>query len=259
MEVSDNFFDAYEQRVKQCLGFDPAHKSEVINRFGAHKEKRPIDGKPLVKNLYEVIDFKRGDGGNWRWRHGAPDQITTRSKEVRLERKLVRVGRDAGQQWSWQLSTTSGARSDSEKESAKGANKRRAIDLIRDYENGRFAFIELKTGSDNPVYAAFELLGYALAYLREQRNPTGAPEGELFKARQIDLIVLGPMSWYRYRRPLQEGFHEMLGTALSDGLNALSAGKPEFRFVFREFASDPMETDRAAKEIIADFDADKSD
>jgi hypothetical protein len=71
---------------------------------------------------------------------------------------------------------------------------------------GHYAFIELKIESNNPVFAAFEILGYGLTYcLARQHGRHGLRTRDVTKgpnvmlARQIELVVLAPEAWYRYK------------------------------------------------------------
>lgn len=51
------------------------------------------------------------------------------------------------------------------------AQGRRAIDLVHRIAPGHFEFIELKTGSNTPLYAAFEILGYGLSWCLARQHP----------------------------------------------------------------------------------------
>ena len=44
-------------------------------------------------------------------------------------------------------------------------DSRRSIDIVQHIQKDEYRFIELKVGSDQPLYAMFEVLGYRLLYL----------------------------------------------------------------------------------------------
>jgi len=99
--------------------------------------------------------------------------------------------------------------------------------------------------SDNPLYAAFEILGYALAYLHAKAYAW--PDSDVhnvFDAERIELTVLGPEDWYRYgKRGTDKTFkYELnwLGIEIADSLNSFVkaefSGPPTFVMKFREFS-----------------------
>ena len=77
-------------------------------------------------------------------------------------------------------------------------NKRAAVDLAK-IEEDRLDLYELKCESDNPVYAAFEILQYGLAYLlcRVNRKEFGYADLRTMKVNALGLNVLAPHSYYK--------------------------------------------------------------
>lgn len=169
------------------------HRSAVL-------DLHPFDGPLLVEGIYSKIRQnyvasnatanKDRSKQNWRWPSLQP-QIAphNRSPEVVIERAIaaasVALGRTA---WSNQIPVASGL--------VDGAGDgRRAIDLVRRHSEKHFEMIELKIATDNPLYAAVEILGYACLWLlahidRPERSSV------LLEANRIDLTVLAPQAYY---------------------------------------------------------------
>lgn len=127
---------------------------------------------------------------NWRWR--VPQMAISAyntSPEVRLERALIaaceRLGRS---DWSNQVPVASGI-------AGAKAERRRAIDLVHQRSSEHFELVELKLGSDTPLYAAFEIIGYTCIWLMSRLEPP-APNNPLLAAKAIDAVVLAPSVFY---------------------------------------------------------------
>jgi hypothetical protein len=106
---------------------------------------------------------------NWRWRVpqlGISEHNT--SPEVVLERAIVNTCERNGRvDWSNQVPVASGL-------AGFSAERRRAIDLVHQKAPGHFQFIELKVGSDTPLYAAVEIIGYACLWRRARGEKAGS-------------------------------------------------------------------------------------
>jgi hypothetical protein len=178
---------------------------------------------------------------NWQWRP-SERRYSASKREVALERNIVkRCGLD---RWTFQMSTMSGL-VDGRK------HKRRSIDLVHQVDEDRYDFIELKTGSDNPVYAAFEILGYGLAYCRARQYGSlhgGSGRHDVMQARAVQLVVLAPRPWYQYkaRRPPAIRSYEVarLTSFLNAGLSTLPSelklkGLDSLGFEFRMYDDEP--------------------
>jgi len=125
-------------------------------------------------------------------------------------------------------------------------NSRRAIDLVRFIGPRHYAFVELKLGSDNPLYAAFEILGYALAYLHARADGWTGPGGhDVFDAERIELIILGPKGWSRNDKcgtNMEFEFKldwlaDEIAKSLNDFVKAEFKGVPAFSMKFRKFSN----------------------
>lgn len=138
-------------------------------------------------------------------------------------------------------------------------HRRRAIDLVRHNGNKSFSFIELKLDSDNPLYASFEILGYALAYLHARMNNwKGGETHDVMAAQKIELTVLGPTNWYQYKKRGQsqgrkfqfDWLAKEIASALNNFVqNELHLGDLQFAFEFRHIGiRTALEIDRRARE-----------
>ena len=214
-----------------------ARKSTAIDL--SQVPRHSLDGNTLVTRLYQALDCEgwKTDapcGKNWVWRTKAPnaEEKSDSNLEVKLERTIVHKGRQKQQDWTWQMSTASGVQKDLDAEH-NAKNKRTSIDLVRKNANNDYAFVELKVGSDNPLYALFELLGYALAYLHarnEGSHSQSNPDHDVMTADRIKLVVLGPESWYQYKIRARQGEAKAidlswLAKKIVDGLQALDLDK----------------------------------
>lgn len=218
-----------------------------------------FDGVRVVQKLFDAMADDgwaryKNKGKNWDWRDNEEVRIPKLGSEVRLER-MVAASRDEQQkEWTWQMSTSSGIEEREPGDKRNAANKRRSIDLVRKNGKGSFSFVELKVGADNPLYALFEILGYALAYLHARNEgQQGSDTCNVMQAKRIQLVVLGPASWYEYKRrndPSPRPFDlKWMGAELTRGLSDLPMPKPEFSIAFEQF--DYHESlDEAAADII---------
>ena len=191
-------FDSYSRRLASAIGCtDLRHRSASFPR-GLR------DGRELVRHLFDDLkksldaalagpDY-RPSTENFRW---FKPQLTisdaNRSQEVTLERALVgaccRLGRT---DWANQVPLVSGL-------AGPRAYKRRAIDLVRKISDGQFEFVELKIGSDTPLYAAAEIVLYGLLWLhaRHRGGEHSRSINPILDAGSIELSVLAPSAFYR--------------------------------------------------------------
>jgi hypothetical protein len=125
---------------------------------------------------------------NWRWRE--PQLFISghnTSPEVVLERAIVNACERQGRaDWSNQVPVASGV-------AGASAERRRAIDLVHEKGPGHFEFIELKVGSDTPLSAALEIIGYLCVWLLTRKAGVAGP---LLSATKVEAIVLAPESYY---------------------------------------------------------------
>jgi hypothetical protein len=198
---SPSLFANLAPAVCQTLGIASLRHRSALLELGAHGEI-PAGS---VEVAYETIAANWGrcrsgatsvvSGANWRWRL---PQLTlaahNRSPEVLLERAIVNAcERTCREEWSNQVPVASGIAGSSQ-------DHRRAIDLVQQRGPGHFEFIELKVASDNPLHAAFEIIGYVCLCLLTRRDASAGVLGALLSANRIDARVLAPAAYYsRYR------------------------------------------------------------
>ena len=151
------------------LAADRLQIASIKHRSAIQKLSRsppmPFDGVRLVRDMFEMVAEnwsrciaaldRRPSRENWRWfdpkcEHAAQNL----SPEVTLECAIVGAAMSLNREdWSNQVPIASGL-------IAGGGDRRRAIDLIHRRGPVAFAFVELKVGSDNPLFAAVEILKY---------------------------------------------------------------------------------------------------
>jgi hypothetical protein len=128
---------------------------------------------------------------NWRWKRHLELSPTNTSPELKLERSIVDAG---GDDWSNQMPTASGL-------VGPAADKRAAVDLVYRRNPTTYTFIELKVDSDNPLFAAIEILMYGLLFVwsRNNRNRLGydVSNQPVLAAKTVTLAVLAPGHFYR--------------------------------------------------------------
>ena len=162
------------------------------------KQPKPdLNGKELIQKILDQINMNWHQGKshsndqNWRWKKNPLTHKRNTSREVVLERWIVRTTDD---DWVNQVPVASGL--------SPSAGGRRAIDLVHRCGNGWYDFIELKVdeGGGTPLFAAMEILQYGVLYIfsRENARPLGYKEAdkELLRAAGIHLRVLAPAKYY---------------------------------------------------------------
>jgi hypothetical protein len=131
---------------------------------------------------------------NWRLEKQLYIADNNRSCEKILEKAIVS---ELGEEWVNQVPTASGLLNST-------ANKHCNIDLVHIITPNEYELIELKVPSsdtpDTPIYAAFELLKYAMAYTFSRKFAAvldyTIEEKPLLFATWIHLIVLAPYQFY---------------------------------------------------------------
>ena len=208
----------------------------------------------LLSNLYGLIEGNRRERmpsrENWRTKRQTYLCGKNRSPEVLLERAIALLGEHGVlSDWFNQVPVASGLIDDK-------ADKRAAIDLML-FKDNHAEFVELKWESNTPVFAAFEILLYGLAYLYSRVNwkELGYLVKPLKRVSEVSLRVLAPRAYYT-------GYHlEWLEQGLDEGVRTLAAKKTEgalsmgFDFLAfpRDFAPDfnpPYET---GEEVLQKF------
>lgn len=138
-------------------------------------------------------------------------EVTLERAIILARRKRVQASKD---EWTYQMPVATGL-------FGSDIDKSANIDLVRKHPNGEFDLIELKLGSNNPLYAAIEILQYGLVYAVSRRlaeaNEYDSDKLEILKAKQIRLCVLAPKSFYEPAESDKYNF-DWLVEALNEGL-----------------------------------------
>lgn len=189
----------------------------------------------LVFSLFETIENnwvgRIPSPMNWKLRKKINLNPINQSPEILLERAIAILSeREILPNWYNQIPIVSGLLNEK-------SDKRAAIDIVTD--NNEYAqFIELKWESDNPAYAAFEILRYALAFLfcYKMQDKFHYSDYQLMNVNKIALRVLAPFEYYLYSNLA------FLQNDLSKAINRLfitqSQNKLSCDFVFLSFPSD---------------------
>lgn len=177
------------------LGAGEALEQKSTCRRLAERPIEPQRFASLAGTLFEVLSNRRADREpskeNWRWSVQTKLDGNNKSAEVLLERAiaiLAQHGHLPG--WSNQIPVASGLVDQHQ-------DKRAAIDLAK-LEDGRLDLVELKWSSDTPVFAAFEIFLYGLAYVfcRAHKKEFGYSALETMRASHVTLNVLAPRKYY---------------------------------------------------------------
>lgn len=232
-----SLFDNVDRLAADYLNIASIKHRSAVQRLSASPPVA-FDGVSFVRALFErVAGNWLGCIGalaglpsreNWRWFYPKCDHAAHNSSpEVTLERAIVSAARSQGRtDWSNQVPIASGM-------IAGGGDRRRAIDLVHRRGPDAFDFVELKVGSDNPLYAAVEILKYGFVWLlsREHRARLDYGGKPLIEASDVRLSVLAPHSYY-------DGLAlRWLEAELSRGVMALGAERQEvgLSFAFEAF------------------------
>jgi hypothetical protein len=131
---------------------------------------------------------------NWRFEKRTEMSPTNSSEEVGLERAIVRAADD---HWANQVPTSSGL-------VGRSSDKTRNIDLVQHDDDQNFTFIELNVKSNNPLFAAIEILLNGLLFIWSRNNASTLYEDGLLPpvltAKSITLCVLAPIEFYECDR-----------------------------------------------------------
>ncbi len=218
---SPGLFAGTDQIISSFLGLSPGEslKHKRINiRLSEPKASLPEDFSVLMTALYRQILINRSDREpskeNWRKERQIEISEKNRSPEVLLERGIANLAeRGALDEWYNQIPVASGFVN-------AHADKRAAVDLMH-YREDHATLVELKWASDQPCFAAFEILRYGLAFLYAHINQRdlGYQEKPLLSTNKVSLRVLAPHTYY-------QGYDlTSLRSALDSGIRAIADEK----------------------------------
>ena len=159
---------------------------EMVSRIESNISDRKIKRNPSSENWDFDSRFRSDPSAGRNKRNTGP--------EVTLERAIIQArrmmpNRKFEDKWTYQMPVASGL-------FGPNTDKSSSIDLVRKHSDGVFDLIELKIGSNNPVFAAAEILRYGLAYAVSRKNAEkigyDIKKLKILSAKQIRLCVLAP-------------------------------------------------------------------
>jgi hypothetical protein len=173
--------------------------SNIRHRSACRSLRIPANGG-LAKAVFETIARNYASGAsanknrsreNWRWPDINADIAGHNNNPETVLEKAIAVAclKSGRNDWANQIPVASGLMHPS-------SDRRCAIDLVHQRSVGHFEFIELKVGSDTPLYAAIELIRYVSAWLLA-RGDRPIRSGALLDAHRIDCRVLAPANYYK--------------------------------------------------------------
>lgn len=210
--------------------------------------------KTLINDIYKKVNSnltpdRRPSKENWRWKKNCAktDKSKAENRAKKLEVKLERTIIETSLDWVNQVPTASGLVNEN-------SDKRGSIDLVHRCGGRSYEFIELKVTSNNPLYAAMEILQYGILYILARKNKriySAAADKKLLNAATIHLKVLAPCDYY-------EGFKlDWLENGINDGLKRfLEPPTFGFRMDFKfeafppYFSLSPFPKDEVIKEAL---------
>jgi hypothetical protein len=269
-ETFTGILAGWDTAIEEC--YQLKHTLNTIGTSEAAYAADP-DLQTLFERLYGILDINlpsdpsRGiTKSNWKLRRKKKIGKKNPSLETRLEKRVIQLSEheysEAGPMKDWfnQMPAASGYWSPS-------SNKGNSIDLIHQTEPEKvYRFVELKVlrdsdKRDEPVYATFEILSYALLYLLTRANGTlrevfasALEPRQVLNAEKIHLIVLAPVTYFekysQYETELAQ-FERSVDAALRTFANKKVPGL-EMSFEFRRFHN-PVST-KEEIDAFVDFD-----
>ena len=174
------------------------HKSTAIE---LSRRTTPIgDARPFLDACYSRIHqnwlaaidsgYTNPSKENWRWKRHLDLAPENTSPELRLERAIVAT---CGESWSNQMPVASGL-------VGPASNRRAAVDLVHRKDPTTYSLIELKVDSDNPLFAAIEILIYGLLFVWSRENQNSLrydiQKQPVLGANDVTLSVLAPERFF---------------------------------------------------------------
>src|SRR5271157_41700 len=184
-------FDGVDKLIGRSLGVmgigEPPHHRHTTSALRLSSKPSSFDGKLLVSSILARMERnwqvqrdrgvgRLGSDQNWRWEKKPHISPQNPSIETHIEKAIAN---ECDESWVNQVPTASGLMT--------STNERHCdIDLAHRVSEGEFEFIELKYGSDTPVFAAFEILKCGLLYLFSRKHAAELgyePKKEFLKAK----------------------------------------------------------------------------
>jgi hypothetical protein len=191
-------FKRLDERCDQWLGIDatwrgnaPRYRYKSTIQRLCRNGWDPLDGECLMWTLYaQICRTWSGTPGrskqNWRFTKQLNLAPGNMGPEVCLERTIAQI---TDENWVNQVPTASGV-------DDTGPHD---LDLIHRRDTG-YAFIELKVDFNIPLYAAFQIVQYAMVYFFSRCHAVTLgydPNAlEILRATRVDLAVLAPSEFF---------------------------------------------------------------
>lgn len=184
------------------IGKTPRHENKTSCRQLTKSPLTGFDASVLIENIcnqigknWDTSKYHKGSKENWRLEKQKGISAKNKSPEVSLERAIVSIPAEIwpdAANWFNQVPVASGL-----VDSHEGGRK---IDLVHDCGDRAYEFIELKVGSNTPLYAAMEILKCGVLYIfcRQDKRVSKFVDrkGKLLQAEKIQLRVLAPAKYY---------------------------------------------------------------
>jgi len=210
-----------------------------------------IDLTALIRTLYQKIESNWKNGGqlgsneNWRWSLKRNIDPENKSAEIRIERAFANIL--SPEHWANQIPVASGL--------VGSADGRRNIDLAHWDGVRTVTLIELKVASDTPIYAAFEIVRYALLLCLAREHTEIRMAKPLWKEVSLArLRVVAPTAYYqRDGKPLSLGWieHAIDRAVAAFGETLPESAKLTMDFGFRAYSSEPHNNEKLLVELLA--------
>jgi hypothetical protein len=223
--------------VSGCSTIAPA---PVARLFDAVLNKWVDNDKP------NIVERALGSTKNWRFEPCTKIDPNNKSREKRLEKDFTR---EKPPDWANQVPVASGVAS-------PYSDRKTSLDLVRRVrKDHEYVFYELKIKSDNPLYAAIEILRNGIIYLAARRRVMDqAPADqylitknkELLKATRVHLAVLAPENFYRSDKRYKL---DVLAGAINEGLKSFLVDQA-LGLEAMDFAFEALPADWASQNII---------
>jgi hypothetical protein len=250
--VKEGLFAGVYEAAGQALGVEHFATKTAAQHFRHHQFDS--SASMLVERLFgrlennwtPLVRKPARSSENFRWRKPRSCYRTdNHSKEVTLERNLIKALEASGNtNWSNQVPLISGITEDHRPYPQK-------IDLVKRRGQDAFEFVELKVDSNNPVFAAYQILIYGLLWLlsRQYRKHLGYVDNPILNAHELHLSVLAPRAYYSEYLDLIRP----LATSINKGLRILGEKHCVLMtFRFTAFPKRYDRTDRPSRpELIA--------
>lgn len=178
------------------------HKSAALQ---LSKRKDIPSAHSFLTEAYALIDdnWRRAvaenrysrSNQNWRFTQRTEMSAHNSSAEVGLERRIIQAADE--RHWANQVPTSSGLVS-------PASDTTRNIDLVQRDDEQNYTFIELKVASNNPLFAAVEIVLNGLLFIWSRNNAgtlyTDRPMPPVLAAKSVALCVLAPSTYYDCER-----------------------------------------------------------